>query len=89
MQFQEVSYFANIVVETFKIETAFLPTNGYRYEESDHVLVVDMHFPYEEIFVDSATKKMDTGIIHVALAWIITYTWLPDTATPSLSWMVD
>ena len=48
-----------------------------------------MHFYYEEIFVDSATKKMDTGIIHVVLAWIITDTWLPATATPSLSRMVD
>ena len=67
----------------------FLPTNGYKDEESDHVLVVDMHFHSEEIFADSATKKMDTTIIHVVLAWIVTYTWLPDTATPSLSWMVD
>ena len=72
-----------------KIETAFfLPTNGYKSKESDHVLVVDMHFHCEEIFVDSAIKKMDTGIIHVVLAWIVTYTWLPATATPGLSWMV-
>ena len=79
------------MVEILKIATAFLPTNGSKYEESYVlvVLVVDMHFHYKEIFADSATKKMDTGIIHVVLAWIVTYTWLPDTATPSLSWMVD
>ena len=60
------------MVEILKIETAFFTNKWIQiYEESDHVLVVDMHFHYEEIFADSATKKMDTGIIHVVLAWII------------------
>ena len=89
MQFQEVLYFANMWWKYSRWKLHFLPTNGYKYEESDHVLVVDMYFHYEEVFVDSATNKMDTGIIHVVLAWIVEYTWLPDTATPSSSWMVD
>ena len=63
------------MVEILKIETAFLPTNGYKLQESEYVLVVDMYFNYEEIIVDSATKKMDTGIIHVVSAWIVTDTW--------------
>ena len=67
----------------------FLPTNGYKCQESERVLFVDINIHHEEIFADSATKKMDTGIKHLVLAGIVTDTWLPATAIPSLSWMDD
>ena len=50
-----------------------------------HLCLQDVY----EIFVDSATTKMDNGIMHLASAWIITDTLLPATATQSLSWMDD
>ena len=53
------------------------------------MLSLDFNLHYQEIFVDSATKKMDNGIMHLASAWIITDTLLPTTATQSLSWMDD
>ena len=34
--------------------------------------------------MDSATKKMDTGVMLLVLAWIVTDTWLPATVTSSL-----
>ena len=61
------------MVELLQIETAFLPTNGEKFQEAEHVLFVDFNLHYEEIFVDSATKKMDKGIMHVVLAWIVRY----------------
>ena len=55
VQFQEVLYFATMWWKYSRKKLHFLPINGYKYTESDHVLVVVMHVHYEEIFVDSAT----------------------------------